>query len=59
MKRRLVPDHLAMHLHRPLRFGSRMRGHELLLRIGQLILIGWLAVVGAKLIAQVVAGLVS
>jgi hypothetical protein len=52
MKRRLAPANLANHLHRPLRFGSALRGYEPLLRIGQLILLGWIAVNGAKLLAQ-------
>jgi hypothetical protein len=38
-----------------LRFGSRWRGHELPLRIFQLIVLAWLAVMGARLIGQVLA----
>jgi hypothetical protein len=52
MKHRLAPAHLANHLHLPVRFGSALRGYEPLLRIGQLVLLLWLAVSGAKLLAQ-------
>ena len=55
MKRLHMPSNLAMHLHRPLRFGKRMRGHELMLRMVQLGLILWLGVVGAKLLAQMLS----
>jgi len=52
MKVRLAPAHLAAHSYRPLRFGSAFRGREALLRTGQLILLFWAALAGAKLIAQ-------
>jgi hypothetical protein len=52
MKFRLAPAQLAMHAHRPLRFGSVFRGWEALLRTGQLILLFWAALAGAKLLAQ-------
>jgi hypothetical protein len=55
MKLRLAPAGLATQLHRPMRFGRRFRGHELLLRIIQVVLLLWLAVAGAKLIAHGVA----
>ena len=55
MKLRLAPSNLATRIHRPLRFGSRWRGHELPLRIFQLIVLAWLAVMGARLIGQVLA----
>lgn len=53
MKHRLAPIHLALHLERPLRFGSVLRGYEPLLRIAQLVLLFWVALTGAKLLAQV------
>jgi hypothetical protein len=37
-----------------LRFGSRWRGHELALRVCQLVAFAMLAVVGGQLIAQVI-----
>jgi hypothetical protein len=52
MKLRLAPASLAHQFHLPLRFGNRWRGHETPLRIVQLILIAWLAIVGAQLIAR-------
>jgi hypothetical protein len=52
MKHRLAPASLAIHLQRPLRFGSALRGYEPLLRIAQLILLFWVAMAGAKLLAQ-------
>jgi hypothetical protein len=52
MKARLAPAQLATHFHRPLRFGSVFRGWEALLRTGQLILLFWAALAGAKLLAQ-------
>jgi hypothetical protein len=55
MKLRLAPAGLATQLHRPLRFGRRFRGHELILRLIQIALIMWLAVAGAKLLAHGVA----
>lgn len=54
MKRPLAPANLAIHLHRPFRFGSALRGHEALLRVGQLVLLLWAAVIGAKLLAQLI-----
>lgn len=55
MKRHLMPAAVATHLHRPMRFGKRMRGHELMLRMAQLALIVFLAVVGAKFLAQMLS----
>ena len=52
MKRHLAPASLTEKFHRPLRFGRRWRGHELLLRIIQLALIAWLGFMGAQLIAH-------
>lgn len=46
---------LAARLHRPLRFGSRWRGHELALRLCQLVVIAVVAVLGAQFIAHGVA----
>ena len=53
-------------LHRPLRFGRRWRGHELALRLIQVVLIAALGFTGAQLIAhgvsqggRALAGLVS
>ena len=54
MKFRLAPVNPANHLHRPFSLGSAFRGYESLLRIGQLILLFWLALAGAKLLAQTV-----
>ncbi|MCA1855614.1 hypothetical protein LE190_06695 [Massilia oculi] len=55
MKLRPTVSHLAGQFHRPLRFGRRWRGHELALRMVQLVLLVLLAGVGAKLIAEGVA----
>jgi hypothetical protein len=52
MKLRLAPAHLANQLQRPFSLGSAFRGYEPLLRIGQLILLFWLAVAGARVLAQ-------
>lgn len=52
MRHRLVPAHLAARFHRPLRFGRRWRGHELALRIIQVVLIAALAFTGARMIAH-------
>lgn len=52
MKLHVAPVHLSNRLHRPLRFGRMWRGHELLLRIIQLVLLVWFAVEGARWIAQ-------
>jgi len=52
MKLRLAPAHLAERIHRPLRFGRRWRGHELILRIIQIILIATLGFMGAQMIAH-------
>jgi hypothetical protein len=46
---------LAARMHRPMRFGRRWRGHELALRIVQLIVIAFVAVLGAQCIAHGVA----
>ena len=54
MKPRLAPANLANHFHRPFSLGTAFRGYEPLLRIGQLILLVWLALAGAKLLAQAV-----
>jgi hypothetical protein len=59
MKLRLAPSNLATRLHHPLRFGSRWRGHELPLRVFQMILLAWLAVAGARLIGQGIARLIT
>jgi hypothetical protein len=55
MKLRLAPSNLATRFHQPLRFGSRWRGHELMLRIFQLAVIVVLAGVGSRLIAHAIA----
>ena len=54
MKRRLPQLHMPMHFHLPLRFGSRWRGHELPVRIVQLLVLVWLGVEGGKLVARAV-----
>jgi hypothetical protein len=54
MKLRFAHVHLPARFHGPLRFGSRWRGHELALRVCQLIAFALLAVVGGQLIAQVI-----
>jgi hypothetical protein len=54
MKLRLAPG-MAERFHRPLRFGSRWRGHELLLRLCQIALIILLAGYGSRLVARFVA----
>jgi hypothetical protein len=54
MKLRLAPMHLPARFHGPLRFGSRWRGHELLLRVCQLVVFALAAVVGGQLIAQLI-----
>jgi hypothetical protein len=66
MKLRLAPANLAAQFHRPLRFGRRWRGHELPLRLIQLVLIASLGFTGAQLVAhgvsqggRALAGLVS
>lgn len=59
MKLRLASSNLTSRFHGPLRFGSRWRGHELLLRIVQLVLLGLLAVMGARLIGQGIARLLA
>ena len=56
MKRQLPQLNLSMHSHRPLRFGRRWRGHELPLRIVQVLILAWLGVVGGQMIAQAVTG---
>ena len=52
MNIRHAPLHLAARFHRPMRFGTRFRGHELLLRLVQLALILVFAVVGAQWVAR-------
>ncbi|WP_156328102.1 MULTISPECIES: hypothetical protein [unclassified Massilia] len=59
MKLRLASSHLATRFHRPLRFGSRWRGHELLLRLCQLAVLALLAVEGARLIGRAIARLLA
>ncbi|MGJ7918827.1 hypothetical protein ACI48D_25590 [Massilia sp. LXY-6] len=59
MKLRLAPSNLATRLHRPLRFGSRWRGHELPLRLCQLILLALLAVTVARLVGQGIARILA
>jgi hypothetical protein len=54
MKLRLVPVHLATRFHGPLRFGRLWRGHELLLRICQIVVFALVAVIGGQLIAQII-----
>jgi hypothetical protein len=44
----------TLRFHGPLRFGSRWRGHELMLRLCQLAVFAMLAVVGGQLIAQII-----
>ncbi|MCC2957417.1 hypothetical protein LK542_17510 [Massilia sp. IC2-477] len=56
MKFRLASPHLAERFHGPMRFGRRWRGHELALRLVQLAVLAVVAVVGARLIANGVAG---
>lgn len=58
MKLRLAPGHLATRIHGPLRFGSRWRGHELMLRVCQLMVFALLAVIGGRLIAQLISHIV-
>lgn len=55
MKLRLAPSNLATRIHQPLRFGSRWRGHELLLRLCQIAVIILLAGYGSRLFARFVA----
>lgn len=59
MKLRLARSNLATRLHRPLRFGSRWRGHELPLRLCQLILFALLAVTVARLVGQGIARILA
>ena len=54
MKLRFAHVHLPASFHRPLRFGSRWRGHELALRACQILAFAVLAVFGGQLIAQVI-----
>jgi hypothetical protein len=56
MKLRLPQLPLANHVHRPLRLGRRWRGHELPLRLVQLLVLVWLGVIGGQLIARAVTG---
>lgn len=55
MKFRLASPHLAERFHGPMRFGRRWRGHELALRLVQLVLLVVVAVAGARLVANGVA----
>jgi len=54
MKHRLAPVHLTSRLHGPLRFGSRWRGHELMLRLCQLVVFFLLAVIGGQFVALLI-----
>jgi hypothetical protein len=54
MKLRPAPVHLTTRFHGPLRFGSRWRGHELLLRVCQLAVFAILAVVGGQFVALLI-----
>jgi hypothetical protein len=54
MKTRLAPANLANHFHRRFSLGSAFRRFEPLIRIGQLILLVWLALACAKLLAQAI-----
>lgn len=54
MKLRFAPAHLATRFHGPLRFGSRWRGHELMLRAVQVLAFAVLAVIGGQLVAQLI-----
>ncbi|WP_156885711.1 hypothetical protein [Massilia niastensis] len=54
MKRRHAPLNLGMRFHGPLRFGRRWRGHERVLRIGQMILFICLAVAVSRLVADAI-----
>lgn len=54
MKLRPAPVHLTARFHGPLRFGSRWRGHELMLRLCQLVVFFLLAVVGGQFIALLI-----
>jgi hypothetical protein len=56
MKRQLPQHNLTVNFHRPLRLGRRWRGHELPLRIVQLLVLVWLGVIGGQLIAKAVTG---
>jgi hypothetical protein len=56
MKHELPQLNSGIHSHRTLRFGRRWRGHELPLRIVQLLILVWLGVVGGQMIAQAVTG---
>lgn len=58
MKLRFAPPHLATRIHGPLRFGSRWRGHELLLRVCQVVAFAVLAVLGGQLVAQLIRAIV-
>jgi hypothetical protein len=46
--------HLPARFHGPLRFGSRWRGHELALRVCQIVAFALVAVIGGQLIAQII-----
>jgi hypothetical protein len=59
MKLRLAHSNPATRFHFPLRFGSRWRGHELPLRVFQLVVLAWLAVAGSRLIGQAIARLLA
>jgi len=54
MKLRLAPMHLPARFHGPLRFGSRWRGHELLLRMCQVMVFALVAVIGGQLLVQMI-----
>jgi hypothetical protein len=59
MNIRHAPAHLATRFHQPLRFGRVWRGHELILRLIQVVLIVTFAVLGAQWIARGVRMLVE
>jgi hypothetical protein len=44
----------TIRFHGPLRFGSRWRGHELLLRLCQVMVFALVAVVGGQLVVQLI-----
>jgi hypothetical protein len=55
MKLPLASSSMSTRFHRPMRFGSRWRGHELLLRVCQIAVIILLAGYGSRLVARFVA----
>lgn len=59
MKLPLAHSHLTSRFHGPLRFGARWRGHELMLRMIQVVLLLTFAVFGAQFFAQGIRMLVE